>query len=81
MKTQMIAALAGAAALAGVAAPMTASAQPYGYGPRYDYSGGWRDAPRGPRYEAWRRGYYGRYHRYPVKTCRPSPRGPVCFWR
>ena len=80
MKTLITAAALAAATLAATA-PTVASAQPYGYGPRYDYSGGWRDRAYGPRWHAWRRGYYGRYHRYPVRVCRPSPRGPVCFYR
>ena len=79
MKKTLAIVLAAAAAAGSLAAAGSASAQPwrYGYGPTYDYSGGWHERTHGPRWNEWRRGYYARWHRYPVREC--GPRG--CFWR
>ena len=80
MKSKLaVAALAAATVVGALTAAGSASAQPwrYGYGPAYDYSGGWHDRAYGPRYGEWRRGYYARWHRYPVRVCRPGG----CFWR
>lgn len=74
MKT-LLAGLAVAAATvsatAAVTIPTTADAQP-----RYWHGGGY-----GPRYHAWRGGYYGRYHRYPVRYCEHRRHGRVCYYR
>ncbi len=68
MKSLMIAAALAATTFgATVATTSTASAQP-----RY-----WHGRAHGPEYRAWRRGYYGRWHRYPVRVCGPRR----CFYR
>ena len=73
MKTLVVAATLAAAALGAGAAPTVASAQPFGRE--------WRDVDHGPRWDAYRRGYFGRYHRYPARVCERTGRGPVCFYR
>ncbi len=81
---KMLAALAVAATtVAGLAAvPTVADAQPNGYGPRYDYGRPYRGEFRGPRYNAYRRGYYARYNRNPRRVCETGRRGrTVCFYR
>ena len=61
MKTMITAAALAAATLGGMAvAPATADAQP-----RY-----WHGPAHGARWHTWRHGYYGRYHRYPIRVCR-----------
>lgn len=76
MKTMLAAAAMAATTLVGMAAgvPTAAVAQPYGrpyYGPH-----------RGPGWNSYRRGYYGRYHRYPARVCRTRPNGVTrCFYR
>ena len=76
MKKMLAAIAVAATTVAGmaVAIPTTADAQAYGrpyYGPH-----------RGPGYRAYRRGYYGRYNRYPTRVCRTRPNGVTrCFYR
>lgn len=67
MKAIITAVALGAATLGGLAvAPASADAQPRRWdGPRY-----WHGPAHGPRWHAWRRGYYGRWNRYPIRTCR-----------
>ena len=84
MKKMLVAAALAATTLTGMAVslPTAAEAQPYGYGPRHDYGRGYYGPHRGPRYNAYRRGYYGRYNRYPRRICRVRPSGrTVCFYR
>ena len=68
MKKLMIAAMM-AATTVGATAMTTASASAQ---PRY-----WYGRAHGPRWHAWRRGYYGRWHRYPVRVCGPRR----CWYR
>ena len=75
MKKTLAAAAVAASTLVGMAAamPAPASAQVV-----IDYGNPYYGPVRGPGWGAYRRGYYGRYHRYPVRVCGPRGR---CWWR
>ena len=76
MKKTLAAAALAASALAGmaaVAAPAPASAQVI-----IDYGRPYYGPVRGPGWDGYRRGYYARWHRYPVRVCGPHGR---CWWR
>lgn len=76
MKKTLAAAAVAASTLAGLtvaAAPAAANAQVI-----VDYGRPYYGAHRGPGWDSYRRGYYGRYHRYPVRVCGPRGR---CWWR
>lgn len=84
MKKMLAAVAVAATTLAGMAVsiPTAAEAQPYGYGRNYNYGRGYYGPARGPRWGAYRRGYYGRYNRYPRRVCRIRPNGrQVCVYR
>ena len=76
MKKMLAAAALAATAVTGVAAtaaPAPASAQVI-----VDYGSPYYGPVRGRGWGAYRRGYYGRYHRYPVRVCGPRGR---CWYR
>ncbi len=76
MKKMLAAAAVAASTVAGlgaVAIPAAADAQVI-----VDYRSPYYGPVRGPGWGAYRRGYYGRYHRYPVRVCGPRGR---CWWR
>lgn len=75
MKNALAAVAVAASAVAGLTAvsvPAAADAQP-----RFEYGRPYYGPVRGAHWRAYRRGYYGRYHRYPVRVCH---RGR-CWWR
>lgn len=83
MKKMLAAAAMAVTAIGGMVAamPTAAEAQPYGYGPGYNYGRPYYGRP-GPRYRAWRRGYHQHFGRYPTRVCRTGPRGVTrCFYR
>ena len=75
MKKTFFAAALAATTLAGLAAAVPA---PAGAQVIVDYGRPYYGPGRGPGWYGYRRGYYARWHRYPVQVCNRFGR---CFWR
>lgn len=74
MKKTLVAAAVAAAALGGV----TAAAAPASAQVVVNYGRPYYGPVRGPGWNSYRHGYYGRYHRYPARVCGRHGR---CWWR